>query len=156
MNLIGINKSRLDKRVPRAEIFLQGSNGYGTTNTYFRRWTNVVTNEGRGSLSLTQSAANGDSITVLADGFYSILYTEVYGVLGGFGIRLNQTSNGWLGQSIPAAEVIAAETSGGNNHMATCTCILWLRAGDNLVANGDTTAAGTFGNYAGFRVVRLA
>lgn len=141
---------------PRNEIWLQAANGYGSTNTKFRRWTTIVVNNPGTALTLTQSATDGDIITINESGLYSVTYVEVYNGLGGFGIRKNQTANGWLNDVITATEVLAAETSGGNNHMSSCHVTAWFDAGDTVLANGDATASGTFSNYASFRVVKIS
>lgn len=145
-------------RTHQDEIWLQAANGYGSdAGNKIRRWTNVINNNPGASLQLVQSATAGDRIYIKQRGKYVITYTEVYNAVGGFGIRRNSTNDTiWIAGSPVATEVIAAETSGGNNHMSTATAALWMNPGDFVAANGDGTASGTFSPYAGFRVIRVA
>jgi hypothetical protein len=54
------------------EIHLVTMNGYGSTNTVILRWTTILTNTGFPYMTLLQSAANGDSITINIPGLYYV------------------------------------------------------------------------------------
>lgn len=52
-----------------SSLYLDGGNGYGSTNTLIRRWTNVQENIGT-AFTVTDSATLGETITINEDGTY--------------------------------------------------------------------------------------
>ena len=63
-------------KVPRSTIWLQTSNGYGsTTNNVIRRFTNTNKSEGT-NISYTDSSTSGASFTINANGMYGISYCD--------------------------------------------------------------------------------
>lgn len=73
------------------EILIFTGNGHGSTATKIRRFTSVEINTGT-ALTLTQSAANGDSVIVNRDGWYSIGYSDGSSGAEGQGISVNAAS----------------------------------------------------------------
>lgn len=53
------------------EIMVYGLAGFGSTNTNVPRWNTILKNTGT-AMTLTQSATNGDSITINKSGLYSV------------------------------------------------------------------------------------
>jgi hypothetical protein len=70
-------------------VRLNTANGYGSTNTVIRRFTNVVTNQGT-DITYADSATLGASFTINTAGVYSISHTD-FQTNGFVGISLNTT-----------------------------------------------------------------
>lgn len=75
---------------PRTEIVLDTGNGYGSTNTAVRRFSNIRLNNGT-NLTLTQSSTLGDFITCNVAGVYHIMAQDYD---GGAGWQSGITVNG--------------------------------------------------------------
>jgi len=75
------------------QIILRTGNGFGSTNTKIKRFTNVDENETSGGhLTLTQSATDGDKITANTTGVYAISYSDNASATNtSFGITINET-----------------------------------------------------------------
>jgi hypothetical protein len=57
------------------QIWLRTQNGYGSTNTKIPRFTTTVRNTAGAHMTLTQSATDGDSITINTAGIYAVSVT---------------------------------------------------------------------------------
>lgn len=134
--------------VQKNMIWLQTPNGYGSTASKIRRWTTIINNTGT-ALSLTQSAANGDSITVNEDGIYSIDYGDYgNGTLGYFGITLNSNQLTTSIASVTTSTVLTVAFV--DNTSVTCSATVFLNAGDVLRCHTDsaqTTNGLAFNNW---------
>lgn len=75
------------------ELYVDGGNGYGSTNTLIRRYSNTRLSTGS-NYTFTQSAGNGDSITVLSDGTYWVCRAELRSTSGALysGITVNDSA----------------------------------------------------------------
>jgi hypothetical protein len=58
-------------------ILICDGNGWGSTNTKIRRFTTVTRSIGS-AVTLTQSAANGDSFTINKNGSYQVVYVDFW------------------------------------------------------------------------------
>lgn len=58
-------------------IRLNTANGYGSTNTAIRRFTNTVVSQGS-DITYADSAANGASFTINTAGVYAIMYGDSF------------------------------------------------------------------------------
>ena len=95
------------------------ANGYGSTNTRIRRWTNTVTNQGS-DITYTDSATLGASFTVNTNGVYCISFSlAISTVAQWMAIGLNASVANQAPISMLASEVLAVNyvgtgSSGGN------------------------------------------
>lgn len=135
-------------------VRLNTANGYGSTNTKIRRFTNTVTNQGS-DITYADSATLGSSFTINTTGVYSISYSEV-GSAGMYaGLSLNTTVPTTSVQSIPVAEVLSIGNPGANAPQT----IPWtglLVVGSIIRPHTDGTAAGTPASGSQFTIVRVA
>jgi hypothetical protein len=138
---------------PRAEIWLYQTNGYGSTNTAIRRWTNVVSNTG--DMTLTQSSTNGDSITIGSTGLYSIHYTDQFSGSSSAGISVNSNQLTTDILSITSGHRVAVGDSPSANRIAQAHTTLLLTAGDVVRAHTDTGASGTNTTAPSFRICKV-
>ena len=64
-----------DTTTPQSMVRLNTSNGYGSTNTLIRRFTNIVTNQGS-DITYADSATLGGSFTINTTGVYAVSHTD--------------------------------------------------------------------------------
>lgn len=124
------------------EIILNTTNGYGSTGIYIRRWTNVERNVGT-AMTLTQSATDGDSITINVAGIYGMCYVDNFTGAQQFGISVNGAI-ATMFHSLAQANVITREFSDAN-YGACCAATRWLAVNDVIRAHTQGTAADTAG-----------
>lgn len=125
-------------------VRLNTANGYGSTNTVIRRFTNVVTNQGA-DITYADSATLGASFTINTPGVYSISHSD-YQTTAFVGISLNSSQLTTSVQGITAEDVLAVAFTATTN---ASICVAWtgylpagsvVRPHNNGVANsGGTT-----------------
>lgn len=130
------------------EVWLWGHNGYGSTNTSVSRFVTVGTNRSTSALTLTQSATNGDSVTVNEDGMYGMAAGCALTSTKGLTIMVNQTNSsagndGWYGGWSTASDDLTVVWSN----------FAYLTAGDIVRLNG--LGAQSAGRDCFLRVVKL-
>lgn len=139
-------------------VRLNTANGYGSTNTKIRRFTNTVTNTGS-DITYADSATNGASFTINTSGVYAISYSDYFTTGGGrTGISVDSSQLTTNITAITASNVVAvgAYTTAANES-STVSATLYLSSGSVIRAhtNGEATGSG----YAGitqFIIVRVA
>lgn len=139
----------------RDEVSLYTSNAYGSSATKIVRFTTVAQNAGS-SLTLTQSAANGDSVTVNVTGLYFV-QAEVPSSDADreYGITVNQSNLTDSIGSVTATQVLAAD-SGTGSRRTNCATLTYLAAGDVIRVCTDAGTLVTTAGHGRFRVVRVA
>lgn len=128
----------------KSQIRVNTANGYGSTNTMIRRFTNVVENSGA-DITYADSATAGSSFTINTTGRYSISFSECLSGNNAFGITLNSSQ---LTTSISNAGLnLASRVSMGNcnaaNTFGNCGATLALTAGDVIRPHNDGASAGS-------------
>jgi len=121
---------------------LGGQSGYGSTNTHIRRFSTVITNTST-DVTITQSAANGESFTIGRAGLYSISYTDACSASCNMGISRNSAQLTTSIAAITQADRLFLMSPTGNDLFLTGSIIIYLAAGDVLRAHGDATSAAT-------------
>jgi hypothetical protein len=138
----------------RSEIWLQEGNGWGSTATKIRRFLNVLKNTGS-AFNLTQSATNGDSITILQDGIYAVSTQDYSGGTSyqhGVSIDSAQLTTNVINitpQSRPAIGMATAANA------STATSELFLPAGSVVRHHGDGGATST-SSLAQLRITKVS
>lgn len=127
-----------------SELRLNTGNGFGSTNTVIRRFTNVVQNIGS-DIVYTDSATNGASFTINTNGIYAITYTEE-GNTGSplFGISLNSANLTTDINAIPIADILTISNVANGNGRECCSWTGLLVATDVVrmhTNNGTATFA---------------
>lgn len=136
-------------------VRLNTANGYGSTNTKIRRFTNVVTNVGS-DITYADSAANGASFTINTSGVYAISYNDQFTSTGHFGLSLNTTQPTVAIAAIPIAEILQAATSPAANLAGFVSNTVYLPAGSVIRAHCDTLASGTAVALCQFTITRVS
>ena len=136
-------------------IRLNTANGYGSTNTKIRRFTNIVLNQGN-DITYTDSATLGASFTINKDGVYSINYSDQFSSAGFFAISVNTTQPTVAASTINISHVLSATTTAQS---AYASCVNWcgyLVAGSVIRAHSDGAATGVAVNGNQFTITRVA
>lgn len=138
-----------------AEIVLVTAVGYGSTATRIVRFATVERNNGGAFITLTQSATNGDSFTVVEDGTYVLSAAcEFSEVDREYGVTVNQPVLTTDITAVSVALQICSE-SPTQNRRSNCSATLALLAGDVLRVCTDGGTLGTGAGDARFRITRL-
>ena len=123
---------------------LDGGNGYGSTATKIRRFTNV-----RQSLSsdvlYQDSATLGASFTIQTSGVYSFSYTDYKGTAGAefFGLSRNASSLTTNITSLAAGEILILEEANGSaSGEGSCSWTGYLQAGDVIRPHSNGALSG--------------
>lgn len=134
-------------------VRLNTANGYGSTNTKIRRFTNVVTNQGS-DITYADSATLGASFTININGVYAVSYSDDFSAVDSVFITLNDT----VPTAVPnISESLAASTCGA---AGWCACASWtgfLIAGSVIRARSYAgTSTGTTTQEQQFTITRVA
>ena len=115
-------------------------NGYGSTATKIRRFSNLVQNIGT-DVVYTDSATNGASFVTQTSGTYNVSYTDSFSGATQLGITLNQSSLTADVSSLTASEVLSTFTTSAASYEGTCSWQGFLPAGSivRAAANGGGT-----------------
>lgn len=145
---------------PRSEIFAQGGNGHGSTDTHIRRFANLVSIVGS-DVTVTDNAVNGTYFRINSDGLYSIAYEDASASGAAAGLTKNSPF-----LTTPVSDVsndpyrlISSSVSGaGTDQPAAITTTLFLSQGDIIRAHNDSasTPDGTANNGTTFRITKVA
>lgn len=125
----------------RSQFLANTSNGYGSTATKIRRWTNRTT-VGT-AITCADSATNGEVCTVNEDGVYSIEYHDQSSGTMTMGLSLNSSADTTNIQSIAVANRICLTFAGTATGAISCTWTGILKNGDSIKFHSDGAAAGT-------------
>lgn len=127
-------------------VRLNTANGYGSTNTKIRRFTNVVTNQGS-DITYADSPTLGASFTINTAGMYSVSFTDQYSAIEAAVITLNDSAP----TATPVtADILDGHTQTTGNLYAFCSWSGYLAAGAVIRArsySGTTTGAGAAAQF---------
>ena len=130
-------------------------NGHGSTNTFIRRFTTVVTNVGA-DISYADSASLGGSFTINNAGVYAISYTDSFNGAGNMGVSLNSSQLTTDIISITASSRLTECGTSAANSRSTCGTTLYLPAGSVIRAHTNGGGAGTLPAVTQFTITRVA
>ena len=135
-------------------VIVNTANGYGSTNTLIRRFTNVVTNQGS-DITYADSATLGASFTINTNGVYSINFNDCNSAVGTTGISLNSSQLTTSVLTIPVINRLAYSAIGSANWNVCLSSLRYFSAGDIIRVHMDTAiASGSFANI--FTITRVA
>ena len=136
-------------------VRLNTANGYGSTNTVIRRFTNTVTNQGS-DITYADSATLGCLFTINTNGVYAISYNDQFNTTQDMGISLNTTAPTTRIGSIPVAEILASTYSAGAHLGGSCGGSFYLPSGSLIRAHTYTNGTGLNPNLCQFTITRVA
>jgi len=141
---------------PQSMVRLNTANGYGSTNTVIRRFTNVVVNQGT-DITYTDSATLGASFTTNVSGVYSISYNDQFNAAEFMGISLNssQLTTGII--AINIGDILAVTQNVSANNPSALSWTGYLASGSVIRAHNRTSSVtGSTTAACQFTIVRVA
>lgn len=124
-----------------SSVRLNTSNGYGSTGTMIRRYTNTLDNLGS-AITYADSATSGASFTVNEDGNYNIMVTDQFNTSAYLGISKNSSQLTAAIHSITAADRLSIATTSATNNSAVANWSGFLSKNDVIRAHGDGSPVG--------------
>lgn len=141
--------------VPLSYIRLNTANGYGSTNTVIRRFTNIVNNVGT-DITYADSATLGATFTINTAGVYSVHHNGAFSVAADFGISIDSTQLTTSITSINISNVLAGCTSSAGSYGMVASAIFYAAATSVVRAHCSATASGGSANFTQFTIARVA
>ena len=136
-------------------VRLNTANGYGSTNTKIRRFTNVVTNQGT-DITYADSATLGASFTINANGVYAVSYVDQFTVAEVVGLSLNTTQPTVVLSGIPLAEVLNWTTTSASGSATATPWTRYLPSGSVVRPHNNSGITGINTNACQFTLTRVA
>jgi hypothetical protein len=126
---------------PIAEVRLDTPNGFGSTNTSIRRWTNTTEKKGSG-ITYADSAGNGMTLTINEKGTYCASYSDTRSG-GASTVGISKNSN-QLTTSISAITTLhrMAITNGATGFDAQSSACFKANSGDIIRSHGSGSETG--------------
>lgn len=140
---------------PQSMVRLNTANGYGSTNTMIRRFTNVVTNQGT-DITYADSATLGASFTINTNGVYAISYNDQFTGVAQMALTLNTVTPTSNPASCALSEILAACYGTAANVPSAISVTAYLSAGAVVRAHTDNSASGTTVALCQFTITRVA
>lgn len=119
-----------------SRVWVQETNGYGSTNTVIRRYLNTIVSTGS-DITYADSATLGGSFTINSDGMYAMVVVDLLSSASATGISLNSNQLTTGITLITAANRVALSTTGGAAFSEMNVFIAPLTAGDVLRVHTD-------------------
>ena len=139
---------------PDSYVRLNTANGYGTTNTMIRRFTNIV-NQGGLDITYADSATLGATFTINTAGTYAVSYNDQFTGVAGIGLTINSATLTTAIGSVAVGEILAAGQTPAAN-LATCVSYSgFLAAGSVIRAHTGGLASGTLPSFCQFSIARV-
>lgn len=145
----------LNQQTTRSMVELNTANGWGSTNTTIRRFTNVVTNQGS-DITYADSATLGATFTINTGGVYAISYNDAFGSQVHFGISVNSSQLTTSVSGITASNRKAMAFTPAANNEGYCGTTMYLAAGSVVRAHTDSAANAASLALTNFTISRVA
>lgn len=141
--------------VPPSMVRVNTANGYGSTATVIRRFSNIVTNQGV-DITYADSATNGATFTINTNGVYAISYTgNPNGINFLTGISLNTSQVTTTVGAINTNDRLAMSQAYTTGATTQCSWTGYLSAGSIIRAHEDGNASSNASAYH-FTITRVA
>jgi hypothetical protein len=137
-----------------SSVRVDTANGYGSTGTKIRRFSNVRDNIGT-DIEYADSATNGASFRVVTAGTYNISYTDNFSAQGLLGISKNASSLTTSSQSLPTNETLAIASTIGANQPASASWEGYLNVGDIIRPQTEGQAVGATSSAVKFTISKV-
>jgi len=136
-------------------IFLNTANGYGSTNTKIRRFTNVVNNVGS-DITYADSATLGATFTINTAGIYSASYNDQFSSTSNFGLSINSTQLTTDIQNNTVSNILSVGLTPLANQPGVASATFYAAAATVIRAHAQGTATGSQPNLCQFTIARVA
>jgi hypothetical protein len=135
-----------------SSVRVDTANGYGSTGTRIRRFSNVRDNIGN-DIEYVPSAVNGDSFVVKSAGIYHVSYDDDTGTTSYIGVSKDASSLTTGIQSLPAAEILCSSANSDSTFTENVAWSGYLQAGATLRA--QTSSGSGMAGYARFTISKV-
>jgi hypothetical protein len=141
--------------IPLSYVRLNTANGYGSTNTKIRRFTNIVNNVGS-DITYADSATLGATFTINTAGVYSVSFSDQFTAIGFLGLSIDSTQLTTNVQSIAVADILSVAITVEANAPSVASATFYAAASSVVRAHtgGGTTGANT--TLPQFTIARVA
>ena len=139
---------------PLSYVRLNTANGYGSTNTVIRRFTNIVNNVGT-DITYADSATLGGTFTINTNGVYSVSYSDQFNASAWLGLSFNSTQLTTSILSISITDILSASTTSALNLPATTSSTFYAAATTVIRAHTQGTASGSNPRGEQFTIARV-
>jgi hypothetical protein len=152
---------QLTKTTAQSMVRVNTPNGYGSSSTKVRRFSNITSGTNgcvvRGTdITAADSASAGASFTINVAGVYAISYSDCFNATGTIGLSLNTTNGATIIYSLPIAEILICNTIAALSYMGNACWTGFLAAGDVIRPHGEGTATGGNVNGVQFTIARVS
>lgn len=137
-----------------SSVRLNTGNGYGSTNTHIRRFTNDEVIAGT-DITYVDSATNGAAFTINKDGLYSISYSDGFDAASPIGISRNSTELTTGIQSIASANKLIEASTGAAAAIENVSITIKLYAGDVIRPHANAIANSSESSRTSFTITRI-
>jgi hypothetical protein len=137
-----------------SSVRVDTANGYGSTATRIRRFSNVRDNIGT-DVEYVDSATNGASFTAKSSGIYDISYSDTFSSITNLGLSKNASSLTTSISAVAVAERLTISTTGGTDYVETVSWQGYLVAGDIIRAHTNGAATGATASLAQFTMSKV-
>ena len=125
---------------PLSYVRLNTANGYGSTNTVIRRFTNIVNNVGT-DITYADSATLGATFTINAAGVYNVSYTDNFAAGADMGLSINSTQLTTTIANIATGDRLGMSTQSTNWSITTSATFYAAAAAVVRAHTGGTASA---------------
>ena len=139
---------------PLSYIRVNTANGYGSTNTRIRRFTNIVNNIGT-DITYADSATLGGTFTINTNGVYSVSFSDQFTVANDMGVSINSTQLSTNISSVNVADILTAATTGGASYGAATSAVFYAATASVIRAHNAGSATGAAPNECQFTIARV-
>ena len=139
---------------PLSYVRLNTANGYGSTNTKIRRFTNIVNNVGT-DITYADSATLGGTFTINTNGVYSVSYSDQFNGASEMGVSINSTQLTTNIYQISVTDILTCSTTSAANYAGTAAATFYAASGSILRAHDIGAATGTQPVMCQFTIARV-
>jgi hypothetical protein len=140
---------------PLSYVRVNTANGYGSTNTKIRRFTNIVNNVGA-DITYADSATLGATFTINTNGVYSVSYSDQFTNASNVGVSLNSTELTTNITDITITNILSVVTTGASGYGAVSSATFYAAAASVVRAHASGSATGGSPNIGQFTIARVA
>jgi hypothetical protein len=139
---------------PLSYVRLNTANGYGSTNTKIRRFTNIVNNVGT-DITYADSATLGGTFTINTAGVYSVSYGDQFSAASELGLSINSTQLTTNIVSITVTDVLSISSTTAAGLASVASGTFYAAAASVIRAHTAGTTSGGNPTFAQFTIARV-
>ena len=139
---------------PLSYVRLNTANGYGSTNTKIRRFTNIVNNVGT-DITYADSATLGATFTINTSGVYSASFSDQFTTTSLLGISLNSTQLTTQILAITIGDILSVSLTPLANYPGATSATFYATAASVVRAHNDGSTSGANTTGCQFTIARV-